>query len=404
MSPPTANLRVLGIRPLISPAILNEELPITPAGEKTVEVARAAIKELLCEQDDRLLVVVGPCSIHDPDAALEYAQLLLAAAERLREDLLIVMRVYFEKPRTTVGWKGLINDPHLDESFQINTGLRTARRLLCDLTGMGVPCGCEFLDPISPQYISGLVSWGAIGARTTESQVHRELAVALAFGGARADRAPAHQVADELRAEQIQELGAHRQAQREHVEQQRTRHLQALVDREAAIKVRVVDIALPAYGGARLLEVHAHHHHEVFLPRIGLRLEQARVRDGLLVVVDGTRADDDHQAVVLPVQHARDRRAAGFHQGLCGVGGGLPFLQQRGRDQRAHGADAQVVDAGGVVGGQNGVGGVGFHTDRDVGHVTRAAVVAPQPLKKSRSGGFWGIAGFKGPAGRSKQV
>ncbi|MEY2931676.1 MAG: hypothetical protein RL033_2425 [Pseudomonadota bacterium] len=181
MSPPTANLRVLGIRPLISPAILNEELPITPAGEKTVEVTRAAIKELLCEQDDRLLAVVGPCSIHDPSAALEYAKLLLGAAERLREDLLIVMRVYFEKPRTTVGWKGLINDPGLDESYQINTGLRMARRLLCDLNDMGLPCGCELLDPISPQYISGLVSWGAIGARTTESQVHRELASGMSM-------------------------------------------------------------------------------------------------------------------------------------------------------------------------------------------------------------------------------
>ena len=181
MSPPTANLRVLGIRPLISPAILNEELPITPAGEQTVENTRAAIKELLYEQDDRLLVVVGPCSIHDPSAALEYAQLLLKAAERLREDLLIVMRVYFEKPRTTVGWKGLINDPNLDESYQINTGLRMARRLLCDLNDMGMPCGCELLDPISPQYISGLVSWGAIGARTTESQVHRELASGMSM-------------------------------------------------------------------------------------------------------------------------------------------------------------------------------------------------------------------------------
>jgi len=181
MSPPTANLRVLGIRPLISPAILNEELPISPAGEKTVETTRAAVKEVIYEQDNRLLVVVGPCSIHDPRSALEYAELLLTAARRLEDDLLIVMRVYFEKPRTTVGWKGLINDPLLDESFQINAGLRTARRLLCDLNAMGMPCGCELLDPISPQYISGLVSWGAIGARTTESQVHRELASGMSM-------------------------------------------------------------------------------------------------------------------------------------------------------------------------------------------------------------------------------
>jgi len=181
MSPPTTNLRVLGVRPLISPAILCEELPLTPAAERTIELTRSAVKDVLYEQDGRLLVVVGPCSIHDPAAGLEYAKLLLGAAQRLREDLLIVMRVYFEKPRTTVGWKGLINDPLLDESYQINTGLRRARRLLCDLNEMGMPCGCEFLDPISPQYISDLVSWGAIGARTTESQVHRELASGLSM-------------------------------------------------------------------------------------------------------------------------------------------------------------------------------------------------------------------------------
>jgi 3-deoxy-7-phosphoheptulonate synthase len=181
MSPPTTNLRVLGVRPLISPAILAEELPISAAAEKVIDSTRSGVKDVLYEQDDRLLVVVGPCSIHDPGAALKYAELLLSAARRLSDDLLIVMRVYFEKPRTTVGWKGLINDPNLDESFQINAGLRTARRLLCDLNSMGMPCGCEFLDPISPQYISGLVSWGAIGARTTESQVHRELASGLSM-------------------------------------------------------------------------------------------------------------------------------------------------------------------------------------------------------------------------------
>jgi 3-deoxy-7-phosphoheptulonate synthase len=177
----TSNLRVREVRPLLSPAILNEELPITAAAERTVEETRAAAGRVLGGQDDRLLVVVGPCSIHDPTAALEYADKLKAEATRLSDDLLVVMRVYFEKPRTTVGWKGLINDPHLDESFDINTGLRTARRLLRQLNESGLACGCEFLDPISPQFISGLVSWGAIGARTTESQVHRELASGLSM-------------------------------------------------------------------------------------------------------------------------------------------------------------------------------------------------------------------------------
>jgi 3-deoxy-7-phosphoheptulonate synthase len=158
-----------------------EELPISAEGEKTVDTTRRAVRDILFGEDDRLLVVVGPCSIHDPGAALKYAELLKGTALRLKHDLQIVMRVYFEKPRTTVGWKGLINDPRLDESFEINTGLRIARRLLCDLNAMGLPCGCEFLDPISPQYISGLVSWGAIGARTTESQVHRELASGLSM-------------------------------------------------------------------------------------------------------------------------------------------------------------------------------------------------------------------------------
>jgi 3-deoxy-7-phosphoheptulonate synthase len=181
MAPPTTNLRIDSLRPLLSPAILMEELPLSADGERTVDVARRAVRNILFGADDRLLVVVGPCSIHDPGAALKYAELLKGAAARLAADLQIIMRVYFEKPRTTVGWKGLINDPNLDESFEINKGLRTARKLLCDLNVMGVPCGCEFLDPISPQYISGLVSWGAIGARTTESQVHRELASGLSM-------------------------------------------------------------------------------------------------------------------------------------------------------------------------------------------------------------------------------
>jgi len=181
MAPPTTNLRIDGVRPLLSPAILMEELPLSPDGEKTVDIARRGVTEILHGNDDRLVVVVGPCSIHDPGAAIKYGELLKGTAKRLEGELQIIMRVYFEKPRTTVGWKGLINDPNLDESFQINKGLRIGRRLLCDLNTMGVPCGCEFLDPISPQYISGLVSWGAIGARTTESQVHRELASGLSM-------------------------------------------------------------------------------------------------------------------------------------------------------------------------------------------------------------------------------
>ena len=181
MAPPTTNLRIDGVRPLLSPAILMEELPLSSDGEKTVDAARRAVTDILHGKDDRLVVVVGPCSIHDPGAATKYGELLKGAAKRLEADLQIIMRVYFEKPRTTVGWKGLINDPNLDESFEINKGLRIGRRLLCDLNTMGVPCGCEFLDPISPQYISGLVSWGAIGARTTESQVHRELASGMSM-------------------------------------------------------------------------------------------------------------------------------------------------------------------------------------------------------------------------------
>ena len=175
----TDDLRIAQLRPLIPPAILMEELPISEAASATVADARKEATAVIRGQDDRLLVVVGPCSIHDPVAALEYAGLLMEARQRLRDDLLIFMRVYFEKPRTTVGWKGLINDPKLDGSFDINTGLRTARKLLLDLGDMGLPVGSEFLDTISPQFIADLISWGAIGARTTESQVHRELASGL---------------------------------------------------------------------------------------------------------------------------------------------------------------------------------------------------------------------------------
>jgi 3-deoxy-7-phosphoheptulonate synthase len=177
----TRDLRVESFRPLISPSILLEELPLSEAGSATVARARQEISRIVAGQDDRVVVIVGPCSIHDPAAARDYADRLKDLADRLAADLCIVMRVYFEKPRTTVGWKGLINDPRLDGSFRINEGLRLARRLLLDLAEQGLPAGCEFLDPISPQFTSDLVSWGAIGARTTESQVHRELASGLSM-------------------------------------------------------------------------------------------------------------------------------------------------------------------------------------------------------------------------------
>jgi 3-deoxy-7-phosphoheptulonate synthase len=177
----TRDLRVESIRPLLPPAILLEELPLPEAGSITVSRAREEVVRILDGQDDRLLVVVGPCSIHDPAAGLDYARRLRALADEVAADLRIVMRVYFEKPRTTVGWKGLINDPRLDGSFAINEGLRVARRLLLDLVALGLPVGCELLDPITPQFIADLVTWGAIGARTTESQTHRELASAMSM-------------------------------------------------------------------------------------------------------------------------------------------------------------------------------------------------------------------------------
>jgi 3-deoxy-7-phosphoheptulonate synthase len=175
----TDDIRIAALKPLIPPAILMEELPITDDASEEIASSRAQIEACLQKQDDRLVVVVGPCSIHDPNAAMEYASLLKKEADRLADDLMIVMRVYFEKPRTSIGWKGLINDPKLDGTFAINQGLRTARKLLLDISNAGLPCGCEFLDTIMPQFIADLVSWGAIGARTTESQVHRELASGL---------------------------------------------------------------------------------------------------------------------------------------------------------------------------------------------------------------------------------
>ncbi len=175
----TNDLRIVGVDEVIPPEQLYGEHPITERAAKTTCETRHTIHDVLRGEDDRLLVVVGPCSIHHPDAAREYARRLAKVREELADDLLIVMRCYFEKPRTTVGWKGLINDPNLDGTFQINKGLRLARRLLLDVNEMGVPAGTEFLDLISPQYVADLVSWGAIGARTTESQSHRELSSGL---------------------------------------------------------------------------------------------------------------------------------------------------------------------------------------------------------------------------------
>jgi 3-deoxy-7-phosphoheptulonate synthase len=173
------DVRIRDIQELAPPDRLLKEIPASDGMAATVFAARQAIHRILSGADERLLVVMGPCSVHDPRSALEYAERLRAAAQRFSADLLLVMRVYFEKPRTTVGWKGLINDPHLDGSFRINEGLRLARQILADITRLGLPCGTEFLDTITPQYTADLIAWGAIGARTTESQVHRELASGL---------------------------------------------------------------------------------------------------------------------------------------------------------------------------------------------------------------------------------
>ncbi|RKP55714.1 3-deoxy-7-phosphoheptulonate synthase [Pararobbsia silviterrae] len=173
------DVRIGAVRPLISPALLQDELPVPSGVQALVERTRADIADILHGRDDRLLAIVGPCSIHDHDQAIEYAHHLKRTADALRDDLLIVMRVYFEKPRTTVGWKGYINDPRLDGSFRINEGLRRARELLLDINELGLPTATEFLDLLSPQYIADLIAWGAIGARTTESQSHRQLASGL---------------------------------------------------------------------------------------------------------------------------------------------------------------------------------------------------------------------------------
>jgi 3-deoxy-7-phosphoheptulonate synthase len=175
----TDDLRISGLQEVIPPEELHREYPITDTASDTVHTTRQTIHDILQGESDRLLVIVGPCSIHDTKAGREYAKRLKPLMAELSNELCIIMRIYFEKPRTTVGWKGLINDPHLDNSFNINHGLRQARSLLLDIADMGIPAGTEYLDLISPQYISDLVSWGAIGARTTESQGHRELASGL---------------------------------------------------------------------------------------------------------------------------------------------------------------------------------------------------------------------------------
>ncbi len=181
MHPPTSDLRIRAQLPLIAPAVLEAELPLSDAGATLVAQSRREVAAIVTGRDDRLLVVVGPCSIHDPAAAVEYAERLREVAGLHARDLLVVMRVYFEKPRTVMGWKGLINDPYLDGSFQIGTGLRLARKVMLDIVALGVPVATEFLDTTLGQYYAGLVSWGAIGARTVESQVHRELASGLSM-------------------------------------------------------------------------------------------------------------------------------------------------------------------------------------------------------------------------------
>ena len=177
----TDDLRISAVRPLIAPAVLAEEIPLSPSAAEVVDTTRRSIEAILDAEDQRLVVVVGPCSIHDPRAALDYAERLKPLADKVAERLLVLMRVYFEKPRTVIGWKGLINDPGLDGSYQINKGLRLARQLLADVAALGLGAGTEFLDTTFGQFYADLISWGAIGARTAESQVHRELASGLSM-------------------------------------------------------------------------------------------------------------------------------------------------------------------------------------------------------------------------------
>ena len=179
--PATSNLRIKSLEPLIPPARLMNLLPLDEAATRTIVAGRQAVEKILAGDDPRLLAVVGPCSIHDLDAARDYAARLKSLADRVNDRLLVIMRVYFEKPRTTVGWKGLINDPHLDDSFDVATGLRLARGLLIEIAGMGLPTATEFLEPITPQYIADTIVLGAIGARTTESPTHRQMASGLSM-------------------------------------------------------------------------------------------------------------------------------------------------------------------------------------------------------------------------------
>lgn len=181
MTQSTANTRIKQLKPLIAPNLLAHELPISTSASALINQARDEISQILQSKDDRILLIVGPCSIHDPKGALDYAKRLKQCADQYKSNLHIIMRVYFEKPRTTIGWKGLINDPKLDNSFNINEGLRAARKLLLEINELGLPTGTEFLDTIIPQYISDLISWAAIGARTTESQIHRELSSGLSM-------------------------------------------------------------------------------------------------------------------------------------------------------------------------------------------------------------------------------
>ncbi len=181
MKPNTDDVRIGSLGPLIPPAILMEELPVEDAAAECIAASRRTAADIIAGRDERLLVIVGPCSIHDPEAALDYARRLASEAKRHGEDLFIVMRCYFEKPRTTIGWKGLINDPRIDGSFKINEGLRVARGVLHDVADLCLPMATEFLDPITPQFVADFISWAAIGARTTESQVHRELASGLSM-------------------------------------------------------------------------------------------------------------------------------------------------------------------------------------------------------------------------------
>ncbi len=178
-APPTSDLNVASTQPMVTPAQLAAELPASESQLATIAKGRADVEAVLRQEDERLMVIVGPCSIHDERAALEYAERLARLAEQVSDQLLVVMRVYFEKPRTTLGWKGLVYDPNLDGTFDIDAGLHRARKLLLDITDLGLPTATEFLDPIVPQYLADLVSWVAIGARTTESQTHRQMASGL---------------------------------------------------------------------------------------------------------------------------------------------------------------------------------------------------------------------------------